>query len=141
MIFSNISKLAIKAVAFLASRHESNVKSSMLEVSEAIDANTHTLGKLLQTLVKADIIKSAKGPSGGFSLSSDQMSMPIIRIIEAVEGDISSATCVLGFKRCSHKNPCSVHHDYLAAKKMIDAMLYRKTIGSLREPMATIHLN
>jgi Rrf2 family transcriptional regulator, iron-sulfur cluster assembly transcription factor len=140
VIFSNNSKLAIKAVAFLASCHESNIRSSLFEVSHAIDANSHTLGKLLQTLVKADIIKSAKGPSGGFSLSADQMRMPIIKIIEAVEGNTAS-TCVLGFKKCSGKNPCSIHHDFLAAKKLIDTMLYKKTIGSLKEPVASIHLN
>ncbi|MDI1356141.1 MAG: Rrf2 family transcriptional regulator [bacterium] len=141
MIFSNISKLAIKAVAYLASQHASDVKASLLDISTAIDANTHTLGKVLQTLVKAGIIRSTKGPLGGFSLSSDQMNLSIIKIVEAVEENFSISSCVLGFKKCSHKNPCSVHHDYLAAKKVIDAMLFTKTIGSLKEPVKSIHLN
>ena len=61
-------KAAIKAVVYLGLRVESGDKSSIKEIADFIDENEHTVGKLLQTLVKKDIINSAKGPTGGFYL-------------------------------------------------------------------------
>ena len=47
-------KTAIKAVIYLASKYESGEKSGIKEIAEYIDASEHTVGKMLQTLVKGE---------------------------------------------------------------------------------------
>ena len=58
-------KAAIKSVIYLGSKSESGEKIGMKEIAEFINENEHTVGKLLQKLVKAEVINSAKGPTGG----------------------------------------------------------------------------
>ena len=53
-------KAAIKAVIFLGSKFESVNKSSIKEITKFINENEHTVGKILQKLVKEKIINSAK---------------------------------------------------------------------------------
>ena len=61
-------KIAVKAVIYLASKYESGANAGIKEISEYIDGNEHTVGKLLQILVKEGVINSAKGPTGGFNI-------------------------------------------------------------------------
>ncbi|HNK42482.1 MAG TPA: Rrf2 family transcriptional regulator, partial [Flavobacteriales bacterium] len=58
-------KASIKAVVFLGSKLASGERSSLKEVAAYTGENEHTVGKLLQRLVKSGIIQSAKGPRGG----------------------------------------------------------------------------
>ena len=58
-------KTAIKAAIYLASKSESGEKAGIREISEFIDASEHTVGKMLQSLVKEEVINSAKGPAPG----------------------------------------------------------------------------
>ena len=63
-------KTAIKAVIYLAARFESGEKSGMKEIAEVIEASEHTVGKIMQLLVQHAVIKSLKGPSGGFFITA-----------------------------------------------------------------------
>ena len=65
-------KASIKAVIYLGSKSDSGKKSSIKEIAEFSNENEHTVGKLLQKLVKEKIINSAKGPNGGFCISAKQ---------------------------------------------------------------------
>lgn len=67
-------KTAIKAVIYLASKFETGEKAGIKEIAEFIDASEHTVGKMLQVLVKEEVINSVKGPNGGFSLQKSKKS-------------------------------------------------------------------
>jgi len=77
---------AIKAVIFLASKIESDEKLGIQVIATEIGASVHTVGKLLQTLVKADVIESSKGPTGGFYMTRAQLKQPILQIVMAIDG-------------------------------------------------------
>ena len=65
-------KASIKAVIYLGSKSHLAEKASIKEVAEFINENEHTVGKLLQKLVKEELINSAKGPNGGFYINEKQ---------------------------------------------------------------------
>lgn len=71
-MLSYTCKTAVKAVIFLATKYEKGEKTGLKEVAEYIGASEHTVGKMLQTLVRQDVIKSLKGPAGGFYISEEQ---------------------------------------------------------------------
>lgn len=85
-MLSHTCKTAIKAVIYLSVKSKSGEKAGMKEVAEQIKASEHTVGKILQLLVKHKIIYSVKGPSGGFYLSEVQQKQPISSIVETIEG-------------------------------------------------------
>ena len=124
-------KTAIKAVIYLASRHESGANTGIKEIAEYIDASEHTVGKLLQTLVKRNIINSIKGPSGGFYIDREQLKEPIITIVKAIDGDEVFNECGLGLRQCSETRPCPMHNHYKAGRETLEAFFRENKIRDL----------
>lgn len=128
-------KTAIKAVIYLASKFESGEKSGIKEIAEFIDASEHTVGKMLQTLVKENVINSLKGPTGGFYISLKQKNQPIINVVEAIDGKELFKQCGLGLSKCSATHPCPIHNNYKAVRDLFEQMCRDKKINDLCEPV------
>ena len=129
-------KAAIKAVLYLASHMSAAQRFGMVEVADAIGENEHTVGKLLQKLVKANIIHSAKGPNGGFYMTEEQLPQPIIRIVHAIDGEELFTSCGLGLSQCSHQHPCPIHNDYKKVRDGFEQLCQQKTIADVCKPVA-----
>lgn len=128
-------KTAIKAAIYLASKFESGEKASIKEIAEFINASDHTVGKMLQTLVKEEVINSAKGPTGGFYISVKQKNQPILNIIDAIDGKEVFDQCGLGLSKCSATHPCPIHDDYKIIRDQFKKMCRQKKISDLCEPV------
>lgn len=126
-------KTAIKAVIYLASKFESGQKAGMKEIAEFINASEHTVGKILQTLVKEHIINSTKGPAGGFYITAKQKSQPIINVINAIDGQEVFDQCGLGLSKCSATHPCPMHDDYKKIRDQFKVMCRQKKISYFSE--------
>jgi len=124
-------KTAIKSVIYLSSRADAEGRPGIREIATAINANEHTVGKLLQTLVKGNVINSIKGPSGGFYISREQQKLPIITIIEAIDGTAVFTECGLGLSRCSSSHPCPIHNEYQKGKKLLEKLFRTRRIIDL----------
>lgn len=128
-------KTAIKAVIYLASKFESGEKTGIKEIAEFIDASEHTVGKMLQTLVKEDIINSSKGPTGGFFINIKQKNKSILTIIEAIDGKEVFKQCGLGLSKCSATHPCPIHDDYKTVRDLFEKLCREKKLSDLCEPV------
>ena len=128
-------KTAIKAVIYLASKFESGEKSGIKEIAEFIDASEHTVGKMLQTLVKENVILSSKGPSGGFYITAKQKNQPIIKIVEAIDGREVFKQCGLGLSKCSATHPCPIHDDYKEVRDRFEKLCTERKLSDLLEPV------
>ena len=126
---------AIKAVIFLASKHDSGANAGMKEIAEHINASEHTVGKLLQTLVKEEVINSVKGPSGGFYITGEQLTQPIIHIVNAIDGGEVFTKCGLGLSKCSATHPCPMHDEYKRARDILENAFKTNNINHLCEPV------
>lgn len=135
-MLSYTCKTAVKAVIYLASKFQSGEKSGIVEIAGHLQASEHTVGKMLQTLVKQDVIKSLKGPSGGFYISKAQLRQPIINIVEAIDGNQVFKECGLGLSKCSSTHPCPIHDEYKAGKDIIETLFRNKKIIDLCEPVS-----
>ncbi len=128
-------KTAIKAVIFISAKSEMGEKASMKEISEHINASEHTVGKTMQRLVKEDLIKSLKGPTGGFYLTEEQQKQSISLIVEAIEGKTVFKECGLGLSKCSEKHPCPIHNDYKVGRELLEKIFKEKQIRDLCDPV------
>ena len=128
-------KTAIKAVIYLASKFDTGEKNGIKEIAEFIDASEHTVGKMLQTLVKDEVINSTKGPNGGFYITAKQIKQPIINIINAIDGKDVFKQCGLGLSKCSSTHPCPIHNDYKVVRDTIEILFRNKKIIDLCEPV------
>jgi len=124
-------KTAIKAVIYLASKFETGERAGIKEIAEFIDASEHTVGKMLQTLVKEEVINSAKGPNGGFYITARQKNQSILSVIVAIDGKEVFDQCGLGLSKCSATHPCPIHNDYKEVRDLFKAMCQQKRISDL----------
>ena len=134
-MLSNTCKTAIKAGIYLCSKFDTEENAGIKEISEYINANEHTVGKILQILVKQNVIKSMKGPSGGFYISREQQKQPIINIVEAIDGKQIFKSCGLGLSKCSSSHSCPIHDDYKVARDIIEKLFRQKKVIDLCEPV------
>jgi Rrf2 family protein len=134
-MLSNTCKTAIKAVIYLSSKFDIEENAGIKEISEFINASEHTVGKILQTLVRQNIINSMKGPTGGFYISKEQQKQPIINIVEAIDGKQIFKGCGLGLSKCSSSHPCPIHDDYKEARDIIEKLFRQKRVMDLCEPV------
>lgn len=124
-------KTAIKAVIFLCSQSDKDEKVGLKQIAEAISSSEHTVGKILQSLVKEGIINSVKGPSGGFYLTKEQGCQPLIRIVEAIDGRDIFKECGLGLPKCSSSHPCPIHHLYEPIRSGMEKVFKEKKVCDL----------
>lgn len=130
-MLSQTCKTAIKAVIYLASTSERNERAGIKEIAEFIDASEHSVGKLLQTLVKAELINSAKGPAGGFYSTPKQRNQALIKIIDAIDGKEIFDQCGLGLSKCAATHPCPIHEDYKEIRNRFKTLCQQKKISDL----------
>jgi len=135
-MLSKTCKNAIKAVIYLCSKYESGQNAGIKEIAEYIDASEHTVGKILQTLVKQDVINSLKGPTGGFFISKEQQQQPIIHIVKAIDGEEIFTNCGLGLSKCSAAHPCPIHYEYKKGRDVMEKLFREKNVQDLCEPVS-----
>ncbi len=130
-MLSNTCKTAIKAVIYLASKADHSEKAGVKEVAQHINASEHTVSKILQNLVKQNVINSVKGPSGGFLITEGQRQQPIINIVTTIDGQSVFTECGLGLSKCSATHPCPIHDEYKKGREIIETIFTENSINVL----------
>ncbi len=69
-------------------------------MAEMTGASRNHLAKVLQRLVKANFLRSSRGPSGGFLLKKKPEEISILEIYEAIEGTIDTGGCPMDHPIC-----------------------------------------
>lgn len=124
MIFSKACEYGVRAAIYVAQKSLSNERCSMKDISKEIDSPEAFTAKILQMLVKANIIFSVKGATGGFEVGIKEMKkIKLVNIIIAIDGEVKEKECVLGLKKCSEDHPCPVHDKFKHIKKDLLAMI------------------
>jgi Rrf2 family protein len=76
---------ALLSMAYIAQDKSKKAISSQ-DISKQYDIPLEYLLKILQQLVKANLLNSKRGPSGGFRLAKQADKVTVLQVIEAVEG-------------------------------------------------------
>ena len=107
-------------------------KVGLKEIAQEIDSPMAFTAKILQVLVKNDIIKSSKGVRGGFMvLKEDLKRITLSQIVVAIDGDSVFLRCGLGLSNCSEDHPCPVHEKFKFVKQDLAFMLENTTLEEL----------
>lgn len=95
---SDAALIAVHALAGLAAAPGRRVQGK--ELAAIIGASENHLAKVMQRLVRAALVKSVKGPSGGFTLALDPGEISFRTAIEAVDGPLSGEFCPFRTDHC-----------------------------------------
>lgn len=131
MFLSKSFGYALRGILYIALLQDEQRKIQIDEIAAKLSVPRHFLGKILQNLVKAGLLQSAKGPHGGFSLHQNTMTTPLIKLVEETDGMEQFNICVLQFRNCSQINPCPLHQESELIKTKFLNVLRQTTIADL----------
>jgi Rrf2 family protein len=94
---SEAVSLGIHAVAMIA---EATEKMSVTHIAENLDASENHLSKVLQRLSKSGIVKSSRGPGGGFTMAKPAGEVRLIDIYVCLDGDFPNEGCLFAHPVC-----------------------------------------
>ena len=134
IIFSRQCEYALQSVLFLALKDKDELVS-IKEFNETLKIPFHFLAKILQDLTHKGLLKSHKGPTGGFSLAMPAKDITLLHIIESIDGLGFMNNCVLGFPECSEKHPCALHEQWEKSREGIYNVLENKNIEEMAYEM------
>jgi len=88
MKVSRSTGYALLAVGYIA-KHQRKKTVLSQDISKQYDISLEYLLKILQQLVRANVLRSKRGPRGGFSLAKPTKKITMLEIIEAVDGPMT----------------------------------------------------
>ncbi|HBH84019.1 MAG: hypothetical protein A2X05_09330 [Bacteroidetes bacterium GWE2_41_25] len=134
-MLSNSCRYGIRAIIYLAGKKPANHKTGIKQIGSDLDLPAPFLGKILQQLAKQKILKSLKGPNGGFSMLKDPNTVTLYDVVVAIDGEDTFTNCVIhnGTCRCIDrtKKPCTIHDDYAKTRSELIYLFKNKTIYDL----------
>jgi len=89
MKISRSTGYALLAAGYIAKNQKQGVVLSQ-EISKKYNIPLEYLLKILQQLVKTNLLRSKRGPRGGFSLAKPLKKITLLQVIEAVDGPMVS---------------------------------------------------
>ncbi|MFM9995654.1 MAG: RrF2 family transcriptional regulator [Phycisphaerales bacterium] len=126
-MISQTVEYALRAMSYLASL------GGTATTSEAIARSTHVpqgyLSKIMRDLVRADLVRSFRGPHGGFVLARDAESITLLDIVSAVDPIRRIAGCPLADPQ--HAKPCPLHRCLDDALAHMEQRFRSTTLGSV----------
>jgi len=120
---------AIRCVLYLSRRPER--VASVEEISGATLVPKSFLAKILQQLMKAGIVNSARGVKGGFQLAKKPRAINLLEVIEAIQGPSAANVCAIDRKKCSLSGTCGVHPVWVEIREMAEKRLREENFAAL----------
>jgi Rrf2 family protein len=124
------ASLALHAAALLARRQGERLSNQ--QITAALRVSEHHLAKVMQQMAKVGIVKSTRGPRGGFQLSTPAEQITLLQVFEAVEGSVGDAECLLGQRVCDGSE-CMVGELVHSVHKHVRQYLADTTLAQLSD--------
>ncbi len=130
-MFSKACEYGIKAMISIAGHKERDARVRLKDIAKEIDSPEAFTAKILQTLTKDGLLKSTKGPAGGFSLAMPAQDIKVSMIILALDGDSIFTSCVLGLSECNPDKPCPIHHKVVGVRQQLKEVFHETSLSEL----------
>ena len=124
--FSDASLIAVHVLVALAHAPDQLVQTH--DLADGIGASEHNVAKVLQRLGRVGLVRSQKGPSGGFALGRAPESIGFREAIEAIDGPIAEDFCPYRSDHC-HPEECIFGDEIRAHSRDLLAYLDSRTIA------------
>ena len=101
-------------------------------LAEGVAVPTRFGLKILNKLSGADLVKTSRGATGGYSLNTDPATLTVRRVIEAIDGPIEINRCLSETHLClnnPNKDCCRLHHVFEELNRMLTERLDRLTVS------------
>jgi Rrf2 family protein len=101
------------------------------EISERQNVSVAYLEQILNKLRKAGLIRSIKGPGGGYILNRGPENISIASILNELEGPVALTSCLDPEEGCVRVDSCVTHLLWKALGEQVEAFLRTITLKNL----------
>lgn len=122
-------RYAVTAMLDLAI-HSGHGPVSLGDISRRQEISLSYLEQLFARLRRNELVKSTRGPGGGYSLNRDPNQIAISDVISAVDENVDSTRCG-GSNDCQENNQCLTHDLWCELSRQIRDFLGEITLGEL----------
>ena len=116
------------------------------EIAKKQEISGKYIHVIVSGLKSAGLVRSVRGPNGGYELTRDPSRITALDVISALEGRIAPAECVLDSSSCSRSANCASRDVWCQIASVVDVVLSALTLEQLvkrqsnhEEPM-TYHI-
>ena len=128
-------RYAVTAMLDLAS-NDTGKPVTLDIISQRQNISLSYLEQLFAKLRKASLVKSVRGPGGGYLLSPPAQDVTLTQIIEAVDENIDLRRCH-GLKNCLRGRECVSHHLWCEVSDQIRSFLREKNLQQVMDDYNT----
>ena len=129
MLLSPTARIAIRALIYLASRSGDGPVPGR-EIAAAEKIPPPFLAKILHRLGSVGLVKSTKGPHGGYELGQPADRVLIGEVVGAIDGPLTlTDVCILGLEKCGDANPCALHHTWTGFRGQFQSRIWELNLS------------
>jgi Rrf2 family protein len=124
-------RYALRGLIRLAER-EATEPVSISQIAEEEDISKKYLENIFKLLKRGGIVRSLRGPVGGYTLTRKPEEINLAEIIEAVEGRISVVECLESPEICERITGCLTRSVWEELQRNMKEYCASKTLESIR---------
>ena len=136
MKLSTKSRYGLRALFDIA-YNSGSLPAQIQDISRRQEISPRYLEQIFQSLKKAGILKSKRGPQGGYCLSRSPEEITVKEVITATEGDMVLVDCVNGKKKrkkaCPFNGACVTQTVWEEASAKLNDYFATLTLKTLCE--------
>lgn len=134
MRLSTKSRYGLRALFDMA-YHAGTLPAQIKDISRRQNISPRYLEQIFQDLKKAGLLRSRRGPQGGYFLARKPQEITVMDIIHATEGEMALVDCVKNGKKskkgCEFENQCITQQVWAEASRKLNEYLGTVTIKDL----------
>ncbi len=114
---SKLTDYGVLVMSYLAGMPGAAV--SVNELSNGLSLPAPTVSKVLKSLTKSGLLKSHRGPSGGYSLNRAPDQITLMEIINVLEGPLALTECSTTNSQCVIESTCRLRDQWISINQFI----------------------
>lgn len=139
MMLTTKSRYAIMAILEVAA-HQTTRPIKLSDISNKQTIPLNYLEQIFSKLKKAEIVRSVKGPGGGYLLNIPSASLNIIEIIDAVEENTTMTRCSVNQSCQKNSTKCMTHNLWQGLGNQIRSYFLSISVADVMAGVIDFHI-
>jgi Rrf2 family iron-sulfur cluster assembly transcriptional regulator len=129
MWLNSTAQNALRAVLHIA-EHAADGPVRVDDIAASLRCPRNYLSKTLHALTRAGVLRSARGPKGGFQLVDPPNRLALARVVGPFE-PTGERRCLVGRADCGDAHPCPAHYRWSRVAAVVEDFFGQTTVADL----------
>ena len=126
------AEYALRAMLYMAQGGDGAYKAP--DIASALGLPNTYLSKVMHQLVKAGVLRSVRGPMGGYTLARDAGEISLHEVAAPFQALQPRSQCLLGNRACDRAHPCAAHGRWRSINDAVASHLNNTTLADMLTP-------